>query len=368
VRILVVNWQDRENPQAGGAETHLHEIFGRIAAAGHTVDLLCSGFAGAPRRTSLDGIAVHRVGSRYTFPLHARRYYAARLRSHAHDVLVEDINKVPLFTPRWRARKVVALVHHLFGTTAFEEAPLPLASATWLLERPLALEYRAVPFQAVSESTADDLVRRGVPRESIRVIHNGVDLQHLTPDPSARAAVPTFGYLGRLRRYKRVDVLIRAFARFRRPDAVLEIAGTGPELPRLRELARSLDLSRRVRFLGFISESDKLSLLRRAWATLLASPKEGWGITNLESAACGTPVIAYDAPGLRDSVRDGETGYLVSDNTPDAFAAAMRRIVEEPARVERLGAAARRFAESFTWERAAGETLADLNRVVAGER
>jgi glycosyltransferase involved in cell wall biosynthesis len=367
VRILVVNWQDRLNPHAGGAELHLHEIFGRIAAAGHEVDLLCSGFPGASRDV-LDGIAVHRVGGRHTFPLHARRYYAAHLRSRAHDVLVEDINKVPLFTPRWRAQKVVALVHHLFGTTAFDEASLPVASVTWLLERPLAREYQGVPFQAVSESTADDLARRGVPRESVRVIHNGVDSVHLTPDPVVRAATPTFAYLGRLRRYKRVDVLVRAFARLRRADATLEIAGAGPELSRLRELVRSLDLFHRVKFLGFISEADKLSLLRRAWATLVASPNEGWGITNMESAACGTPVIAFDAPGLRESVRDGETGYLVRENTPDAFAAAMRRITDEPARVSQLGVAARRFAESFTWERAARETLADLNGIVAGER
>lgn len=368
MRLLVVNWQDRTNPHAGGAELHLHEIFGRIAASGHEVDLLCSGFPGASQRDMLDGIAVHRVGGRHTFPLRARAYYSARLRSSAHDVLVEDINKVPLFTPRWRARRVAALVHHLFGATAFAEASLPVASAVWLLERPLARAYRGIPFQAVSESTADDLARRGVPRQSIRVIHNGVDTEHLTPDPAGRAAGPTFAYLGRLRRYKRVDVLVRAFARLRRPDAVLEIAGAGPELSSLRELVRSLDLSPRVKFLGFISEFEKLALLRRAWATLVASPNEGWGITNMESAACGTPVIAFDAPGLRESVRDGETGYLVRENTPDAFAAAMRRIADEPERVSRLGVAARRFAGLFTWERAARETLADLNGIVAGER
>ena len=72
MKILVINWQDRENPQAGGAEVHLHEVFGRIAARGHQVDLLCSGFPDSEPETELDGIRVFRVGTRYTFPMHAR--------------------------------------------------------------------------------------------------------------------------------------------------------------------------------------------------------------------------------------------------------------------------------------------------------
>ena len=79
MRILLVNWQDRENPQAGGAEIHLHEIFGRIAGAGHAVTLLCSGWAGAPTRVTLDGMDVHRVGTRYTFPFLARKYFRREL-------------------------------------------------------------------------------------------------------------------------------------------------------------------------------------------------------------------------------------------------------------------------------------------------
>jgi glycosyltransferase involved in cell wall biosynthesis len=98
---------------------------------------------------------------------------------------------------------------------------------------------------------------------------------------------------------------------------------------------------------------------------MLASPKEGWGISNLEAAACGTPVIAADAPGIRESVVDGETGFLVPPNDIDAMAAAMRGIVVSRDLVDVLGAAGRRFAETFTWERAARETLSHLEEVVA---
>ncbi len=367
MKILLVNWQDRENPQAGGAEIHLHEIFGRLAAMGHEVALLCGGWPGCPERATLDGIEVHRVGTRHSFPLHAARYYHARLESRRFDVLVEDVNTVPLFTPRWRGvPPVVTLVPHLFGGTVFKEAPLPLATAVWLAERPLPLVYGRTPFHAISQSTADDLVARGIRRELVRVIYPGIDARHFTPAPERRSPTSLFAYLGRLKRYKGVELVIRSFARVADPSARLAIAGTGDDRARLEGVAASLAVSDRVEFLGFIDEAEKLDLLRRAWALVFASPKEGWGITNLEAAACGTPVVASDSPGLRESVRDGETGYLVPHGDVGAMGAALSRIAASPGLVRELGAGARRFAETFTWERAAHETAAHLADVLAG--
>lgn len=366
MHILLVNWQDRENPQAGGAEIHLHEIFGRVAGMGHTVTLLCGGWRDAPPYAELDGVTVHRVGTRYTFPFLARGWWRRHGQALGADVLVEDINKVPLHTPRWGARRTVALVPHLFGTTVFREAPLPLAAAVWLAERSLRAVYGRVPFEAISVSTADDLVARGIPRHQIAVIYPGIDSDRFTPDPQLRESEPLFVFLGRLKRYKGVDVVLRAFAELAHPSARLLIAGTGDHRSALERLAHSLDLGERARFLGFISEEEKLALLRRAWALLFASPKEGWGITNLEAAACGTPVIASDSPGLRESVRDGETGFLVPHGDVGAMAARMRELVRSPSSVAEFGVRARSFALQFSWEAAARETEAHL-RAVAGQ-
>jgi glycosyltransferase involved in cell wall biosynthesis len=360
VRLAVVNWQDRENPQAGGAELHLHEIFGRLAARGHDVTLLCGGWPGCPPVARLDGIDVRRVGTRNTFAFAASGGYRELRRRGPFDLIVEDINKVPLFTPRWDVTPVVGVVPHLFGGTAFQELPFPVAAAVWLAERPIPWVYREVPFQVISESTADDLAARGIARSRITVIYCGIDSQAYTPDPSVRAETPLFVYLGRLKRYKRVDLVLRAFARLDVPSARLEVAGAGDHREALERLAGSLDLGDRVRFLGRISEADKVALLRRAWALAFTSPKEGWGITNLEAAASGTPVVASDSPGIRESVRSGETGFLVPHGDVDALAAAMRRIAESPSLVRQLGHAARTFAETFTWERAARETESHL--------
>lgn len=370
VRILVVNWQDRENPQAGGAETHLHEIFGRLVCKGHEVTLLCGGWPGSPPTAVLDGITVHRVGTRHTFGLLARRAYRERFARGPYEVLVEDLNKLPLYTPWWvggrgASPRVVGLVHHLFGGTAFRELAPPLAAAVWLGERPLGRVYRHVPFQAVSQSTADDLVARGIPADHVRVIYQGVDTKAYTPGPADRSATPLFAYLGRLKRYKGVDLVIKAFSRVRDPNARLEIAGAGDYRPALERLTQSLDLGSRVRFLGRVSEAEKVLLLRRAWALTLASPKEGWGITNLEAAACGTPVVASNSPGIRESVLDGRTGFLVPHADIDAMAVALERFARDPALVATMGAAGLDFANTLTWDRAAAETAAHLERVTA---
>ena len=367
MRILAVNWLDRDNPQAGGAELHFFELFRRLVRRGHRVTLMTSGFPGAAPRAAIDGIEVRRYGGRYSFALHGRAAVRRALREADYDVLVEDINKLPLYTPTLTRLPICVIVPHLFGTTAFREASWPLATIVWLAELPIPAVYRRAAFHAISESTRDDLVHRGIVRERIRVIYPGVDTDDLTPDPAVRrAAEPTFLYVGRLKRYKGVGTAVRAvaWARERGCAVRLDIAGEGDDRERLAGLVRRLGWHDAVRQLGFVPEGEKRQLLRRAWAVVLPSAKEGWGISNVEAAACGTPAVASDRPGLRDSVRDGETGLLVPYGDAAALAVALMRLAREPELVERLGAGARRFAETLSWESAAAQTEAQLREML----
>jgi glycosyltransferase involved in cell wall biosynthesis len=370
VRILLVNWNDRENPQAGGAEIHLHELFGRIARWGrsHEVHLVASGWPGAAPHAVVDGIQVTRVGGRHSFALRARGAVRRALRAERFDVVVEDINKIPLFLPLVTALPFVAIVPHLFGTTAFAEATPPLAAAVWAAEQPIPWVYRRAAFHAISESTRDDLVRRGVAAERVVVIHPGVNSQVYRPDPATpRAPRPTFLYLGRLKRYKGVEIALRALAAARaaRADITLDICGQGDDRSRLERLAVDLGLGGAVRFLGFVSDAEKRRLLRCAWAVVFPSPKEGWGITNVEAAASGTPALASDSPGLRESVQDRVTGYLVPHGDARAVADRMLALAADPALVERLGRAARTFAEGLSWDSAARATLEHIEHTIA---
>ena len=368
--ILVVNWLDLENPQSGGAETHLHEVFGEIVRQGHRVTLLCSGFPGAAARAELDGMEVHRVGGRYSFALYARRYFKRHLADRPFDVIVEDLNKVPLFTPRWSDRPVVLLVHHLFGATAFMEARLPLATATWLLERPIPRVFRGVPVIAVSGSTKDDLTARGLDPANISVVPNGIDLEAFRPDPTVpRYVEPTVLYLGRVKRYKRVDLPVRAVAalRDRGVPGRLLIAGRGDHVEELERLAGRLGLGEdRIQFLGFVDDQEKVELFRRSWAHALTSPKEGWGIANLEAAGCGTATVASDSPGLRDSVVDLRTGFLVPHGDVAALADRMEALLTSPELRDEMGSRAGSFAAGFSWDESARGVLEVLRRKVVG--
>ena len=368
MNILLVNWNDRENPHAGGAEIHVHEIFGRLADRGHRIRLVASGWPGAAREAKVGGLDVRRVAGRRSFALAGRAAVRRELAAGAYDVVVEDINKLPLFLPALTHLPFCAIVPHLFGTTAFAEASWPEGLLVWSAERLIPRAYRRAFFHAISDSTRDDLVSRGVPAGRVEVIYPGVDSAWYAPDASTgRSAIPTFLYVGRLKRYKGVDVALQALAeaRRRRPELVLEIAGQGDDRARLERRTGELGLDGAVRFLGFVSEAEKLWLLRRAWALVFPSPKEGWGLSNVEAAGCGTPALASDSPGLRESVRHGETGYLVPHGDVARLAERMLELAGDPARVERLGRAARQFAEQLSWDRAADATEAHLARVIA---
>jgi glycosyltransferase involved in cell wall biosynthesis len=368
MNILLVNWQDLRNPQAGGAEIHLFEIFSRIAAAGHRVRLVCSGFAGAAPVEVVDGIEVHRTGDRHTFALRGRAAVRRALRAEPADIVVDDINKLPLCTPTLTSRPVYALVPHLFGTTAFLEVSWPMAAMVWAAERLIPRVYRKAWFHAISDSTRDDLVARGIARHRIAVVYPGVDSARYTPGGNRQRDAGRFVYIGRLKRYKGVEHLIHAvaIARAGGREISVDIAGSGDDRPRLERIAAERGVAGAVRFLGFVDEAIKVSLLRRAVANVFPSPKEGWGITVMEAAACGTPSVASDAPGLRDSVRDGHTGLLVPHGDPTALAAAMLRLADDAALVEAMGISARAHAERLSWDAAARTVETHLRELVTG--
>jgi glycosyltransferase involved in cell wall biosynthesis len=145
------------------------------------------------------------------------------------------------------------------------------------------------------------------------------------------------------------------------------VAGSGNYLESLEEHARRSGASRFVRFVGRVSEEEKVELYRRSWALVMTSPKEGWGLTCLEAQACGTPVIASDAPGLREAVRHEESGILVRHGDRAALRDAMDRLVRDRPLRERLGAGALRFAAGFSWGKAADETLELIEEVIGSK-
>lgn len=366
MNILLVNWMDMANPMAGGAEVHLTEIFSRFVGRGDNVSLVSSGFPGASPEDEYRGIRVFRTGNRETFNFTAPRMICSLERRLAIDLVVEDINKVPLFTPLYVRSPVLVVIPHLFGSAVFHETNAVLASYVYLMERPIPLTYRDSMFEVISESTGRDLVSRGIKSDRIRVVYCGMDHGRYSYDPSsAKFVTPTILYVGRIKKYKSVDVIIRALSAVlkRVPDARLAIVGSGDNLSALRSLAGDLGVGEHVVFTGFVTEDEKVDWMRRSHVIVNPSPKEGWGLTNIEANACGTPAIASDADGLRDSVRDGETGLLFPYGNHDVLAGKILDVLTDDALRTRLTSNAVAWAKTFTWDRAAEDTMAVVDSI-----
>jgi glycosyltransferase involved in cell wall biosynthesis len=369
LKILIINWQDIKNPLAGGAEVHLHEIFSRVAKMGHEVTLFCSSFENAPPEETISGIRVIREGGRNFFNFRVPVRYWRRFRKEAYDVVIDDMNKIPFLTPLYVRPPLVIIIHHLFDKSIFREASPLAASYVYLTEKlgVIVARWKHVPLMVVSPSTRDEMLGKGFREDDIEIVQNCVDHHRHRPDPSQRSALPTIAYFGRLKKYKSVDHLLRAFALMKNtlPDVRLLVIGEGDYRPVLEELSRDLGIAGHVRFTGFVDEATKVSLLQESWFLVNTSFKEGWGLTVIEANACGTPVIGSNVPGLRDAINDGVTGLLYEYGNVQELAEKMRILLEDRPLRERLTQAAIAWARTFDWSEVAAYTVQRLEKQIS---
>jgi len=365
VRILILNERDPHHPRAGGAETHVHEVFRRLAARGHAVTELVSSFPGGAARDEIDAIRVERAGALPLFYPRAIGRCARATRRGEFDVVVECLNKLPFLAPLYSARPVLGLCHHLFGDTAFLQVAWPIAAAVWGVERAIPRAYRSAAIVAISDSTRDDLVARGVSPGQVEVQHPGIRRPEAPDHPIHRRA-PLVVYVGRLEAYKRVDVVLEAVATLaaRQPDVRLALVGRGAERPRLERRAAELGIGDRVTFTGFVSDAERDGWLGRSRVCVCPSTKEGFGLSVIEANAVGTPNVASDAPGLRDTVRHGETGFLVAAGDVAQFAARIEALLSDDALATRMSRAALAWSQRFDWETAADAMERSLVRTL----
>ena len=363
------------HPAAGGAEKHLHRIFSKIVEMGHEVVLFTTSFPGAKEREVVDGIQVVRKGGDLMFQLTVAMNLKKLDREFNFDVVVEDLNKLPVFA-HWFVRKpLLVQMHHLWRKSIFAEAFFPVAFGVWFFERIIPFYYRTQPFVVVSPSTKKELAEIGVDESRISVIYNGSEMPPAAAqydkcadsrESNENAPEPYFIWLSRVHRYKGIWTALEAFEIFSKnhPEVQLKIVGDGPLLKKLPAWLKARGLDGKVEMTGFVPAARKYELLSSSLALLQTSYKEGWGLTVMEAAQLCKTTIASDVPGLRDSVRDGETGILFPSGDAAACALAMEKIYNDVSLRETLGKAAKRYAESFSWEKSARETLELLERTV----
>ncbi|MET9319676.1 glycosyltransferase family 4 protein [Streptomyces sp. NPDC003038] len=353
-RITVLAWRDLANPVAGGSELLVDRLASGLADRGHEVTLLCGG----PEPPVGRNYRVVSSGGTYDHFLRTPRAFGRRVGET--DLLVEVCNGVPYLAPLWHRGPVMCLVNHVHTELWDQRLPGPVSRVGKMLEHhALARTHRRSLMVAVSPSTAEAMTRIGVPADRIQLVPNGVE----APAPLLpESGEPLFTAVGRLVEYKRIDLLLRLWERVRPiTGGKLVIVGDGPERAGLEAQAGS-----GVVFTGRVDEAEKHRLLCRSWLLLHPSSLEGWGLVVTEAAVRGTPAVGFDIPGLRDSVVHGRTGLLAQGES--GFAAAWCALALSAERRAAMGAAARRHAEQFTWDRSVDRFQAAAADAVALHR
>ncbi len=363
-KILLVNWRDIRNPEAGGAELYFHEIFKRLNGNGLDITVLAHRVKGLPGEEIIDGMRTVRIGNKFLFNYSA--FFYVKNHGKEYDLVVEDLNKIPFFTPLCTRTRRLHMVMHFFRKSIFRETVFPIALYVYLMERLVALFYRGENFLAISESTRDEIIDMGIRARNIAIVEPGIDTKFFHPT-EPKANPPVIAFIGRLMKYKNAQFIIHAMPRLRKlvPGIVLEIAGNGDYRAELERISREKGVSDSVRFLGRVSEEEKRDLLSRASLFVNPSFKEGWGINNIEANLCGTVSVSNNVAGLKDSVIDGETGLLYENSDSEGFCQKVSSILHDPERLNALGENAKRRALGMSWDAMAEKMRCVIDEILA---
>ena len=370
MRILIATHYWR--PHCGGIETVAWEQARRLVRLGHEVTVVTSKLSGDESFSTEEGVDVHRVAAlnllerrSVPFPIFSPVLWTLLFRlAKSHDVaLVHShtfLSSVAVaMMGAWRGLPVVVLQHNTYVEYGwpwrFVEslADLILGRLTFRLAR------RCL---AISKESRRYAERLGA-GPNVTVLYNGADLTRFRPVESCderasirrRLGLPIDGFVvlsvRRLVLKNGVDSLIGAAEALRDSGSLyFVIGGSGPDAPVLRDMISRKRLSN-VSLTGFIPDEDLPDYYKASDIFVLPSASgEGLGLVVLEAFASGVPVVATTAGGQVDVVLERQTGMLVSPNSPHELADAIERCASGRQRTLQMGAAARRFVESLSWD------------------
>ncbi|NNG41182.1 glycosyltransferase family 4 protein [Flexivirga sp. ID2601S] len=367
MRVLYLSWRDRDNPEAGGAETFTERTAEVLTEMGDRVTIFTSRFPGASPTDRHGNVDIVRRGGRFTcYPLGL--WYAARHRRDF-DVVLDVQNGVPFWAPLLARRPVVNITHHVHRDQWSVIFGPRLARLGWFLESRIApVVYRRSRYVTVSQASRDDLVELGIDADRIDIVYSGNDRPAALEQSPVhdRSDTPVLTVLGRLVPHKQVEIAIDIVAELlpAYPQLRLDVIGAGYWHEALVRYATDRGVLDRIDFHGFVDDDTKHRLLGRSWLLLMPSHKEGWGLTIVEAGLHETPAIAFaHAGGPTESILHGETGLLALN--PQQMSEQVGVLLGDESLRSALGRAARGHALGFDWQRS-GRALAATLRSVLG--
>lgn len=368
MKILILSWRDIKSPLSGGAEIFTYENAKYWVASGHEVTWFSSDFGDCKKEENIDGIKIIRRGTELTVQYQAFRHYKKFFKGKF-DLVIEQINTIPFFTPLYVKEKKITLIFQLAREVWFYEAFFPLSLLGFFGEFLYLKLYRNTPVITISESTKQDLLNLGFSK-NIFILPVGISFKPLD-QISEKDQNPTLISVGRLRKSKRVHHIIQALhiVKKKLPNVQLRIVG-GAGKPRyikkLNYMVRKYNLQDNIIFHGYVNEQSKQNLIKHSHAIIVTSVREGWGLVVTEANALSTPAIGYNISGLRDSIKDRKTGLLTERNKPSSLAQTILSLFNEKD-LNRLSKNALKCSKEFLWEKSAKQSLAILKNCVIKE-
>jgi|SRR5258708_1404215 len=353
MRILILNWRDIKNPSGGGAEILTHEIAKRWAASGHEVIHFSAMFRGARSKETIDGVHFIRKGSWWNVYFFAFIYYVFYLRNST-DVIIDEVHGLPFFSSLYAPKKTIALVCEIANKLFFTMFPYPIAILGRGLEKVYLILYKHVPAMVISPSTYNDLIVEGHDK-NISILPMGLSIPENIKIAS-KEKIPTIVYLGRLNKQKGILDAVETFALIKKniPDCQFWVIGSGEEnfVLEVKKKIAEYALENTVKFFGFVSQKEKYALLSKAHILMVPSQQEGWGLIVHEAGIIGTPTVAYNVLGLRDTIENNKSGILVNPN-PQDLAKNVIVLIKDKEKYNKMKKEAMQLAGKYTWENTA---------------
>lgn len=367
MKILIYNWRDLKHAWSGGGEIYIFEQAKRWVKKGHEVTLFCGEDIDntLPEYENIDGIHIYRRGGRYSLYLWAIWYYLMVFRGK-YDILIDVVNGVPFFSPIFSRLPKLCFIYHVHNNQFFYEVPFPVSYIGFIIEKYLfPLLYRGIPIIAISQGTKKKLIEYGMNKKNIQIVYCGISGKPYAENKQHNKFYhPTLLYLGRIKKYKRVDLLVDIFPKIieKVPDARLIIAGWGTEASNVADMVMKSPLRRKISLMGPVTNAEKRELLAKSWLFVNPSIGEGWSLAVIEANLHGTPAVSFSVPGLSESIKHGKTGLLAADE--EKFIANICTVLKRKEVCAKLGKNARRWAVRFNWDNSAKKSLRIFRKVI----
>lgn len=364
MNILILNWRDPKNPKSGGAEIVTLEHAKAWVKEGNKVTWFTSRFDGSKKSEEIEGINIVRRGNSLTVYLLTPFFYF--FSKTKFDIVVDEIHGLPFFTPIFAKIPKIAFIHEVADEIWDYMFPFPINVIGKIIEPLYFKLYKNIKFWTDADSAIDDLVKRGIKRKNCFAINCPINNNSLNSLP-VKEKKPTFIFVSRVVKMKGIEEVIRAFFYILRDEknARLWIVGDGDKayVDKLKQTMRSYSISPKVKFFGKVSNIQKLQLLKKAHLLLHASIKEGWGLVVIEAASQATPSVVFDVAGLKDSVKNNNTGIVLSQNSAKEMATQALLLIKDKDRYTNFQKNALVWAKSLTWPKATSQSLALLKEV-----